>query len=120
MTPAFARPRGWTHRDMLCGVLAATAVHMKLPAALDVATKACEPLFGDRPVPTNWFPAISTTLAREAIGYAGRALRFGAMTKAEYDFVTDKARRALVREISYAEETPRTDAGAQALRGAEG
>lgn len=90
------RPQTFTPADMLAGILAVTAVQLQRPAALDLAAKACEALFGDYPAPANWHPKIDPEHAQAAITYAGRALKLGAVTKPEYDFVCDKSRRALI------------------------
>ena len=74
------RPQAVTKRDLLVGVLACTAVQLKMPAALDVAAEACSPLFEDyAPDPKRWYPIIDVPHAQAAIKYAGRALRFGAI-----------------------------------------
>lgn len=81
---------------MLAGVLAAAAGQLKLPASLDVAAKACEPLFADyQPDMRRWFPIITPMHARAAIMYAGRARAAGALTADEYDFVCGACRRTI-------------------------
>jgi len=91
------RPKDVSKRDLLVGVLACTAVELKMHPALDIAAKACEPLFADYPPDANrWYPVITLEHARAAIAYAGRAFKFGAFTQEEYDFVCDKARKAII------------------------
>jgi hypothetical protein len=80
-------------------VLAATAVQLHLAAPLDVAAKACEPLFGAVPVPEHWFPVIDPAHARAAIAYATRAVAHGQLTQDEADFVCTKARRVIMRGL---------------------
>lgn len=91
------RPKGWTNRDVLCGVLAAAARELNLPASLDVAAKACEPLWTGQRINDDWFPDISPEHAREAVAYARQALAADAITKGEFDFICAKTRRVLVR-----------------------
>jgi hypothetical protein len=94
MTP---RPAGVTKRDLLVGVLAASAVTVGIHPALDIAAKACEPLFEDYlPDMRRWYPIITPTHARAAIAYAGRGYRLGALTQEEYDWVCTKARMAII------------------------
>jgi hypothetical protein len=91
------RPPGVTKRGLLVGVLAASAAAAGIHPALDIAAKACEPLFGDFvPDMRRWYPIIDPAHARAAISYAGRAFKLGALTKEEYDWVCDKARRAII------------------------
>lgn len=90
------RPQTFTPSDILVGVLAATAVKLQRPGALALAATACEALFGDYPAPANWHPRIDPEHAQAAIVYAGEALRIGAVSKPEYDFVCNKSRRALI------------------------
>lgn len=90
------RPQVFTPSDILVGVLAATAVQLQRPAALDLAAKSCEALFADYPAPDSWHPAIDPEHAKAAITFAGRAFKLGELTKAEYDFVCTKARRAII------------------------
>lgn len=90
------RPQVFTPSDILLGVLAATAVQLQRPAALDLAAKSCEALFADYPAPDSWHPAIDPEHAKAAISFAGRAFKLGHFTKVEYDFVCTKARRAII------------------------
>lgn len=94
--PTLDRPAGFQNRDLLAGTIACTAVAMKRPAGLEYASKLCEALFGDYPAPANWYPALDTEHALAVITYAGKALKIGAFTKPEYDYVTDKARRSIL------------------------
>ena len=92
------RPQGVTKRDLLVGILACTAVELKLHPALDIAAKACKPLFEDyAPDPSRWYPIIDSKHAQAAIQYAGRALKLGAISKDEHDWVCEKARMAILR-----------------------
>jgi hypothetical protein len=92
------RPPGVTKRDLLVGILAASAVTAGIHPALDTAAKACEPLFEDyTPDPRRWYPIITPTHARAAIAYAGRAYKLGAITREEHDWVCTKARMAIMK-----------------------
>lgn len=92
------RPQAVTKRDLLVGVLACTAMQLKMPAALDVAAEACSPLFEDyAPDPKRWYPIIDVPHAQAAIKYAGRALRFGAINQEEHDWICEKARMAILK-----------------------
>lgn len=93
-----ARPKGWTNRDILCGVLASAANELKLPASLDVAAKACEPLWEGKLHDPKWYPKISIAHAVAAVRCASAAMEAGAISKSEYDFVCAKCRCVLVRE----------------------
>ena len=91
------RPQGVTKRDLLVGVLAGAAVASGFHPALDIAAKACKPLFDDyAPDMRRWFPIIDSSHARAAIAYAGRTFRLGALTKDEYDWICTKARMAIL------------------------
>ena len=97
-TESMNRPQAVTKRDLLVGVLACTAVQLKMPAALDVAAEACSPLFEDyAPDPKRWYPIIDVPHAQAAIKYAGRALRFGAINQEEYIWICEKARMAILK-----------------------
>lgn len=96
-TAKLERPKGWSNRDVLCGVLAAAASQLKIPCALDVAAKACEPLWQGRRIDSDWYPVISPAHARTAVCCARAALNAGGISKSEYDFVCSKVRRVLVR-----------------------
>ena len=92
------RPPGVTKRDLLVGVLVGGAIAAGLHPSLDIAARACEPLFEDYvPDMRRWYPIITSTHARAAIAYAGRAFRSGALTQEEYDWVCSKARMAILR-----------------------
>ena len=91
------RPKGVTKRDLLVGVLVGGAIAAGLHPSLDIAAKACEPLFEDyAPDMRRWYPIITPTHAKAAIAYAGRAFRSGALTQEEYDWVCTKARMAII------------------------
>ena len=44
----------------------------------------------------RWYPIITPTHARAAIAYAGRAFKCGALTPDEYDWIVEKARKAII------------------------
>ena len=91
------RPEGLSKRDLLVGVLAGSAVAADIHPALDIAATACEPLFEDYvPDMRRWYPIITPTHARAAIAYAGRAFKCGALTPDEYDWIVEKARKAII------------------------
>jgi len=91
------RPEGLSKRDLLVGVLAGGAVSADIHPALDIAATACEPLFEDYiPDMRRWYPIIDPAHARAAIAYAGRAFHHGALTPEEYDWICDKARKAII------------------------
>lgn len=95
--PKLTRPPNLSKRDLLVGLLVATLVDSKVPCALDIAAKACEPLFGDYlPDMRRWYPVLDSSHAKAAIAYAGRALRYGALTQDEYDWICDKTRKAIL------------------------
>ena len=95
------RPDGLSKRDLLVGILAGSAVASGIHPALEIAATACEPLFEDYvPDMRRWYPIITPTHARAAITYAGRAFRCGALTPAEYDWVCEKARMAIIHNGS--------------------
>lgn len=94
------RPKGVSKRDLLVGILGVTAVTLDKHPALDIASKACEPIFAlpeGAMIPKNWYPVIDIAHARAAIAYAGRALKLGALTQEEHDWVCEKARRAIMQ-----------------------
>ncbi len=94
---SFERPAGLTKRDLLVGVLAGGAVAAGIHPALDIAADACLPLFEDYvPDMRRWYPVITPTHARAAIAYAGRAFKYGALTPDEYDWIVEKARKAII------------------------
>lgn len=93
------RPPNLSRRDLLVGVLAGAAVAAGIHPALDIAAKACEPLFEDYvPDMKRWFPVISKEHARAAIAYAGRAFKYGALEPDEYDWIVEKARMVIIRD----------------------
>ena len=95
------RPAGFSKRDLLCGVLIGAAVAAGMHPALDIAADACEPLFsGYPPDEKRWYPIITKTHARMAIWYAGRAHEAGRITDAEYIWITQKARMALLKNTT--------------------
>ena len=92
------RPPGVTKRDLLVGILAGGAVAAGLHPSLDIAAKACAPLFEEyAPDMRRWYPIITPTHARAAIAFAGRAHRSGALTQEEYDWICTKARMAIIQ-----------------------
>ena len=95
------RPADFSKRDLLCGVLVGAAVAAGIHPALDIAVDATESLFtGYPPDDRRWFPLITKTHARMAILYAGRAREAGGITDAEYIWITQKARMALLNKGS--------------------
>lgn len=91
------RPQGVTKRELLVGILAGGAVAAGLHPSLDIAAKACAPLFEEyAPDMRRWYPIITPTHARAAIAFAGRAHRSGALTQEEYDWICTKARKAIL------------------------
>jgi hypothetical protein len=103
------RPPGFQRRDLLVGVLVASAIKLDLHPALDIASKACAPLFEDYPPdPKRWYPNITPAHARAAIAYAGRARGHGAITAEEYEWVTQMARKAILHDSSTVADAPST------------
>jgi hypothetical protein len=91
------RPFTFTKRDVLVGVLSACLVPMLGKAqALETTVTACEPLFKSFPPGERWYPILDAQQCRAAIAFAGRAYKFGALTKEEYDYVVGRARRRLL------------------------
>ena len=91
------RPFTFTKRDVLVGVLSASLAPMLGKAqALETAVTACEPLFKSLPPGERWYPILNADQCRAAIKFAGRAHKFGALTKDEYDYVVERARRRLL------------------------
>ena len=92
---------GIEYRDILVGVLAGGAVAAGLHPALDIAAKACEPLFAEYPPDDRtWYPRISPTHARAAIAYASRAFQTVALTREEFDWVCVKANMAIKHDFT--------------------
>lgn len=91
------RPAGITKRDILVGVLVASIMPaFGVAEAVELSSAACEPLFKSIPPGERWYPMIDATHCRLAIRYAARAHRYGVLTKEEYDYVCEKARRRLL------------------------
>ena len=98
--PKLTRPANISKRDLILGLLTATLVDAQVPGALCIAAKACDALIGDfEPDMRRWYPVIGPQHARATILYAGRAYKFGALTKEEYDWVCTKARMAILRFV---------------------
>jgi hypothetical protein len=98
--PHLTRPAHISKRDLILGLLTATLVDAQVPGALRIAAKACDALIGDfAPDMRRWYPVIGPHHARAAIIYAGRAYKFGALSKEEYDWVCTKARMAILRFV---------------------
>jgi len=113
------RPPGFQKRDLLVGVLVGGAIKLNLHPALDIASKACAPLFDDYPPDTRlWYPVITSAHAQAAIAYAGRVRDADAITVEEYEWVCDMARKAIMRgnplEPSLSTEFPDALGGAKA------
>jgi hypothetical protein len=86
-------------RELLLGVFGCGAANAGLYPSIDKAVEAvAHAIPVDGLEKRNWFPVIDAHHAQAAIAYAGRARKIGGLTTEEYDWVCDKARRAILND----------------------
>lgn len=87
-------------RNLLLSVIGCGAAAAGLYPSIDKAIEAVQDAIPDGPAldQRNWYPVIDAAHARAAIVYAGRARHIGGLTEAEYKWVCEKARRAILND----------------------